>query len=261
MSSIHSTAIVDRQVELDSSVEVGPYSIITGNVKIGKGTVVSSHTRIGNSFGKVTIGEGNQIHAGSIVGGPPQDVSYKNEPTEIIIGNNNIIREFTTLNCGTQKGGGQTVIGNGCMLMAYVHVAHDCKLGDNVIVANTTQFAGHVEVGNNARIGGMVGIAQFVKIGRYAYIGGGARINKDILPFSIAEGSWARVRAANKVGLTRAGFQKEDINNIYRAIKIFIMSGLTVEETVQKIKSDCGSSAAVAHLVQFIQTSENGVAR
>lgn len=181
----------------------------------------------------------------------PQDVSYKGEPTKLVIGNNNIIREFTTLNCGTTKDGGVTQIGNNCMLMAYVHIAHDCKLGNSVIVANTTQFAGHVHVDDHARIGGMVGITQFARIGRYAYIGGGATINKDILPFSIAEGNWAKVRATNKVGITRAGFGKSEVDGIYRAIRYLTMGGRTIDEALQKINDECEMTAHLQHLVDF----------
>lgn len=258
---IHSTAIIDKHVELADDVEVGPFTIITGHVKIDKGTVIGSHVSIGNPYGRVFIGQKNQILPGAMVGGPPQDVSYKNEPTELHIGDGNLIREFTTLNCGTVKGGGKTKIGNNCMLMAYVHVAHDCVLNNNVIIANSTQLAGHVEIDDFVRVGGMVGLVQFVKIGKYAYIGGGAHINKDIIPYSIAEGNWAKVRAMNKVGLQRAGFKKEDIDDIYKAIKFLIMGDRTVDEALKLIESECGSSESIKYLVNFIKSSENGVAR
>lgn len=259
--NIHPTAIIGKEVELASDVEVGPYSIIQGRVKIRKGTKIASHVSIGHPTGVVEIGEDNQIAASAMIGGPPQDLSYKGEPTQITIGNANIIREFTTLNCGTTKGGGITRIGNNCMLMAYVHVAHDCQLSDHVVVANSTQFAGHVEVGDHARIGGMVGIAQFIRIGRFAYIGGGSEVNKDILPFAIAEGSWAKVRAANKIGLSRAGFSKEDIDGVYRAIRFLIKGDRTVAEALQKIDEECPRSPHIQHLVEFVKSSESGVAR
>jgi UDP-N-acetylglucosamine acyltransferase len=258
---IHPSSIIGKEVELGSDVQIGPFSVIEGRVKVGSGTIIESHCRIGNPFGIVEIGEKNHILPGAMVGGPPQDVSYKGEPTKLVIGNSNIIREFTTLNCGTTKDGGVTQIGNQCMLMAYVHVAHDCKLGNNVIVANSTQFAGHVLVGDYARIGGMVGIAQFIKIGRYAYIGGGAHINKDILPYSIAEGNWAKVRATNKVGITRAGFEKGEVDAIYRAIKFIIMGERTIDEALQKINEECEKSSHIEYLIDFIKTSENGIAR
>jgi UDP-N-acetylglucosamine acyltransferase len=258
---IHPSAIVGKEVELAKDVEIGPFSVIQGRVRIGSKTKIESHVSIGNLNGIVEIGSENHFLPGAIVGGPPQDLSYKSEPTKLIIGNKNIIREFATLNCGTVKGGGVTKIGDSCMLMAYVHIAHDCQLGNNIVVANTTQFAGHVEVDDFARIGGMVGLAQFVRIGRYAYIGGGATVNKDILPFSIAEGNWAKVRATNKVGITRAGFKKEDIDSIYRAIRTFTMGNETVAEAILKIKSECGASEHIQHLLQFIEKSEIGIAR
>lgn len=258
---VHPTSIIGKEVELGPDVEVGPFSVIQGRVKIRKGTKVDSHVSIGNPYGSIEIGEDNHILSGAVIGGPPQDLSYKSEPTSLIVGDRNIIREFTTINCGTVKGGGVTRIGHDCMLMAYVHVAHDCQIGHHVVVANTTQFAGHVEVGDYARIGGMVGLVQFIRIGRYAYVGGGSSVNKDVLPFTIAEGHWARVRAANKVGLSRAGFSKEEIDNIYRAVRLFIMGDRTSEEAVAKIKEECSMTEPVQHLLDFILTSKNGVAR
>lgn len=259
--NIHPSAIIGKEVELAADVSVGPFTVVTGRVRIAKGTKIESHIQIGNPYGIVEIGENNHILSGAMVGGQPQDVSYKGEPTKLIIGSGNVIREFTTLNCGTTKDGGVTKIGNNCMLMAYVHIAHDCELGDNVIVANTTQFAGHVKVGDHARIGGMVGITQFVKIGRYAYIGGGATINKDILPYSIAEGNWAKVRATNKVGITRAGFSKEDVDGIYRAIRYLTQGARTIDEALVKISEECKMSTHLQHLVDFIKNSKNGIAR
>lgn len=261
MSLVHPSVILGKNVELAPDVKIGPFTCIQGQVKIGSGTVIDSHVSIGNENGIVEIGKNNHILSSAMVGGIPQDVSYKGETTKLVIGDNNMIREFTTLNCGTMKEGGVTRIGSGCMLMAYVHVAHDCQIGNHVIVANSTQFAGHVRVEDYARIGGMVGIAQFARIGTHAYIGGGATINKDILPYSIAEGNWARVRAVNKVGMSRAGFSKEDIDNIYKAMRFIIMGDRTMEEALEKIGTECDSTAQVQHLVQFIKSSENGIAR
>jgi UDP-N-acetylglucosamine acyltransferase len=259
--SIHPTAIIGTEVELAPDVVVGPYSILTGRVRVGRGTRIESHASIGNIKGDVEIGEGNHILPGAMVGGPPQDLSYKGEVTKLSIGDRNIIREFTTINCGTLKDGGITRIGNDCMLMAYVHVAHDCQLGNGVIVANSVQFAGHVSVGDHARIGGMVGLAQFTRVGEFAYIGGGSTINKDIIPYSIAEGNWAKVRAANKVGMTRAGFAKEEVENIYRAIRFLIMGERTIEEALAKIHEECEPTDHIKYLVDFVRTSEGGVAR
>lgn len=260
-AKIHKTAIVSPEAIIGEGVEIGPFSIIADKVKIGRGTKIESHCSIGNPSGIVEIGEENHIVSGAMVGGPPQDLSYKGEATKLIIGNRNVIREFATINCGTTKGGGITRIGNNCMLMAYVHVAHDCQLGNHVVIANSVQFAGHVEVGDYARIGGMTGLVQFVRIGEFAYIGGMAAVNKDIPPYTIGEGHFARVRAANKVGITRAGFKKEDVDSIYKAVRFLIMGDRTVEEALAKIQAECPQNEHIKKLVDFIKSSENGVAR
>lgn len=260
-AKIHRLAIVSPGVEIGADVEVGPFSIINTGVKIGRGTKIESHASIGNPTGLIEIGEDNHISAGAVVGGPPQDISYKGEVTQLSVGHRNLIREFTTINCGTIKGGGITRVGSNCMIMAYVHVAHDCRIGDSVIVANSTQFAGHVEVGDHARVSGMVGISQFVRIGRYAYIGGAASVNKDVPPYSVAEGHFARMRAANKIGITRAGFSKEDVDSIYKAVRFLIMGDRTVDEALVKIKNECKPSEHIEHFINFIKSSEIGVAR
>jgi UDP-N-acetylglucosamine acyltransferase len=259
--AIHPSAIVGSGVELHPEVEVGPYVVLKGRVRIGKGTIISPFAVIGSEHGVVEIGENNQILSGASIGTPPQDLSFKGETTRLEIGNNNVIREFVTINLGTTKGGGLTKIGNNCMFMAYVHVAHDCMIADHVVVANATQFAGHVVVEDRVRIGGMVGITQFTRIGRHAYIAGDAKINKDIPPFTIAEGVWARVRACNKIGLERAGFTKDDVDKVKRAVRFLIMGDRTLEEALKKIEEECLPSASVEHFLKFIRSSEIGIGR
>lgn len=260
--NIHPSSVIDPQVELGKGVVVGPFSVIKGDVKIGDNTVVGSHVCIGSDHGKVTIGESNQILPGAMVGGSPQDLSFKGDKTELIIGDRNVIREFVTINVGTKKGGGVTRIGSGGLYMAYTHIAHDCILGDNVVMANSIQLAGHVEIGNNVRIGGMVGVVQFCRLGDYSYIAGYSAINKDILPYTIAQGQWATPRATNKVGLERAGFSKEDISSIHRSVRTLIKGGGSVEEAVEKIKADTEISANIADKIsEFIQSSKAGIAR
>ena len=258
---IHPTAIVSQEAEIADDVVIGPFCTITGKVKIGSGSRLESHALVGNPHGIVELGKNNHIFPGAVIGGPPQDLSYKNEVTRLIIGDGNIFRECVTVNCGTFKEQGITRIGNNCLIMAYVHVAHDCQLGDHVVVANTTQFAGHVKVDSNVRIGGVVAIAQFNRIGKYAYIGGGSTVNKDVLPFSIAEGNFAKVRATNKIGMTRAGFPRKTIDDINRAIRFLIMGGRTMEEALKLIADECGDSDEIKHLVSFINSSSNGIAR
>jgi UDP-N-acetylglucosamine acyltransferase len=257
---IHSTSVISSDVVLEDDVEIGPYCNIQGNVRIGQGTFIEGHVTIGSRHGIVEIGKNNHIAPGAVIGGPPQDISYKAEPTKLIIGDNNVIREFTTLNIATTKGSGATVIGNNCYLMAYSHVGHDCKIGNNVIVANNTNFAGHCTVEDGVTIGGVCGFSQFTRVGKYSFIAGASIANKDILPFSRAEGHWALVRATNKVGLIRKGFSKEEVANIHRAIRIVIMGSSTLEEAYRRIENECTPSENINYLVQFIRSSKRGIA-
>lgn len=258
---IHPTAVIAKTVELDKDVEIGPFAVIEGAVQIGRGTQIKSHAVIGSTYGRVKIGEGNKIFSGAVVGGPPQDLKYKSEPTELRIGDNNTIREFATLNLGTPGGGGVTTIGSGNLLMAYVHVAHDCHLGSNIVIANTTNFAGHVTVEDNVRIGGVCSFNQFVRVGRHAYIAGESAVNKDILPFSMAQGNHAVSRATNKIGLERSGFTPTEIENIHRAIRTVLMGNRTIEEALETIRNDCEDSEHIRHFTEFIRSSERGIAR
>jgi UDP-N-acetylglucosamine acyltransferase len=260
-ANVHPTAIVDSTVQLDPTCEVGPFAVIKGHAIIGPRTKIHNHVTIGSEFGDVTIGADNQIMPGAVVGGIPQDVSYKNERTKLVIGNKNIIREFVTINLGTLKECGVTEIGNDCMLMAYVHVGHDCKIGNNVIIANSTNLAGHVAIDDFARVGGMCGISQFCHIGRFAYLAGDSAVNKDILPFSMAQGNFAVCRATNKIGMERAGFAEEEISSVHKAIRALLMGDRTLEEAIEKIKSDVTMTDSVKHLLSFVEKSKNGIAR
>lgn len=257
---VHATSIISSDVILEDDVEIGPYCNIQGHVKIGRGSYIEGHVTIGSKYGIVEIGKNNHIAPGAVIGGPPQDISYKAEPTKLIIGDNNVIREFATLNIATSKASGATVIGNNCYLMAYSHVGHDCKIGSHVVVANNTNFAGHCTVEDYVTIGGVCGFSQFTRIGQYSFVAGASIANKDILPFSRAEGHWARVRATNKVGLLRKGFAKEEVSNIHKAIRIVIMGSHTLEEAYQRIENECQPSENIKYLVEFIKSSKRGVA-
>lgn len=261
--AIHPTAILSKQAEIAQDVEIGPYSIVKGNVRIGSGTRIESHVVIGNEYGTTVIGKSNHILPGAMVGGPPQDLSYKGEPTRLEIGDGNTIREFVTINTGTPKGGGITRIGNNCLFMAYVHVAHDCHLGNSVVIANTTNFAGHVTVEDNVRIGGSCSFNQFITLGRFAYIAGESAVNKDVLPFTMVQGigDYAVSRATNKIGLERSGVNKEEVDNIHRAIRALLMGNRTIEEGLEMIQRDCQPSPNIEHLVRFVKKSERGIAR
>jgi len=258
---IHPTAIVDKRVELAEGVEVGPFSILKGRVFVGKGSRIESHAVVGSEFGEVQIGANNVIFPGAMVGGPPQDLKYKNEPTRLEVGDNNMIREFVTINIGTVTGGGVTRIGSNNLLMAYVHVAHDCHLGNNIAIANTTNFAGHVVVDDNVRIGGTCAINQFVRIGKYAFVAGDSTVNKDIMPYTIAQGKYAVSRVPNEIGMERAGFAKPEIENIWKAVRIITKGSRTIDEALADITKDCRPSEHIHHLVDFIRKSERGIAR
>jgi UDP-N-acetylglucosamine acyltransferase len=257
---IHPSSVLSSDVILEEGVEIGPYCNIQGRVKIGSGTFVEGHATIGSRYGIVEIGKNNHISPGAVLGGPPQDISYKSEPTKLIIGDNNIIREFTSLNLATSKGDGSTVIGSNCYFMAYSHVGHDCKIGNNVIVANNSHFGGHCEVEDNVVIGGVCAFNQFSKIGKYSFVAGSSIVNKDILPFSRAQGNYAVVRATNKVGLLRKGFPKEEVANIHKAVRIVVMGAGTVDEAVARIQSECVQSDNIKYLIHFIKSSKRGIA-
>ena len=259
--SVHSTAIIGKDVKLDPSVEVGPYSIIQGNVTIGKNTKIYSNVSIGGEYGEIEIGENNSIYQSAVIGGTPQDLKYNGENTKLVLGNNNIIREFVTLNLGTATGTGITKIGNDNLLMAYVHVAHDCVIDDNVVIANSTQLAGHVHLASNVTVGGMSAITQFISLGRFAYIGGMSAINKNILPFTISEGKWAVMRAVNKVGLERNGFSKDEIMNIKKAIRLVIKGGRTAKESIAAIEAECDLDDHITYFLDFMKSSDKGIAR
>ncbi len=256
MAKIHPTSIVGKNVKLADSVEIGPFCVVAGQVEMGAGTKLISHVVIGDERTKTVIGENNTFSPGAVVGGPPQDLTYKGEQTELHIGNNNTIREFVTINVGTPKGGGITRIGSDCLIMAYVHVAHDCSVGDHVVIANSCQFAGHVTIRDHAKISGSCLFNQFVVVGRYAYITGDSAVNKDIPPFCIAQGKYAIVRAANEIGMERSGFEKGDVENVRRAVRILTKGKLTVEGALERIAQECESTPALVEFVEFIKSAD-----
>ncbi len=255
---IHPTSIISNEAEIGSDVEIGPFCVIKGRVRIGDGCVLESHVTIGNEWGTVEIGRENRFSAGAAVGGPPQDLSYKGEPTKLIIGDRNLIREFTTLNCGTAKGGGVTRIGNDCMIMAYAHIAHDCQIGNNVVIANSNQLAGHVVLEDHVKTGGMCGFNQFVRIGKHSFVAGDSAVNKDVAPFTIAQGKYAVMRACNTIGLDRAGYPKEDVENVNRAVRILTKGNGTVEEALARIQNECKPGPLIDYFVSFVRASVAG---
>jgi UDP-N-acetylglucosamine acyltransferase len=258
---IHPTAVIDSAAELDSSVTVGPYAVIEAGVRIDADTRIEAHAVV---CGPTTIGKRNLIGSFATVGGAPQDLSYKGEPTELIIGSDNQIREYASIHRGTPHGHARTVIGNHNLLMAYTHVAHDCKLGDYVILANVATLAGHVEVGDRASIGGLVAIHQFCRIGTYSYIGGVSGISLDVPPYVILAGTRNRTRISgiNKVGLKRNGFDRETINNLEAAFRIiFRTPDLLMKDALEQARAEFPHCSEVACLIKFFEDSKRGVVK
>jgi UDP-N-acetylglucosamine acyltransferase len=260
--SIHPSAIVSDRATIAPDAEIGPFCIIEGEVTIGPKTVVESHARIGSRFGRVAIGADNHIQHGAVLGGPPQDLGYKGGAyTALEIGSHNRIGEFVSMNIGTAKGGGVTRVGNHNFIMAYAHIGHDCQLAEHIVIVNGAQLAGHVSVEHHVLISGLVGITQFTRLGAYSFMAAGAFANKDIVPFTIAEGHWATPRAINRVGLKRAGFDAAERRNIDDAIRLVLDRTLTIDEVTARIEKDCDASPQIAHLLAFIRGSERGIAR
>ena len=215
---------------------------------------------IGSDSTETVLGENNRIHPGAVIGEVPQDLKYRGEPTKLIIGDGNVFREYVTVNAGTPDGGGITNIGNRCLFMNYVHIAHDCKIGSEVVIANSGQLAGHVELADHVKVGGVCCFNQFTRAGVHSYITGDSTVNKDVLPFSIAQGKYAVMRAANQVWMERSGYSKEDILSVRRAIRIITKGGATVEEALVRIADECESSEALQTLTEFIAQSKRGLA-
>ena len=255
---IHPTAIIDPSAEIDSRVTIGPYAIVNANARIGAGTAIGPYTTIDKY---VSIGEDCQIFQYAAIGGAPQDLKFHGEKSYLTIGRGTIIREFVTVNRGTEAGGGITQVGEQNYLMAYTHIAHDCKTGRQVILANNSTLAGHIEIGNHATIGGLVAIHQFVKIGDYAYIGGKSAVVKDIPPYVIAAGDRARLHGLNNVGLKRHRFSNLTLGELKKAYRIFFRIGLTVKQASERVRAEVEQIPEVKNFTDFIVNSNRGITR
>ncbi|MDX2478830.1 MAG: acyl-ACP--UDP-N-acetylglucosamine O-acyltransferase [Desulfuromusa sp.] len=256
---IHSTAIIAPGAQLDSSVTVGPYAVIGEHVKIGAGTTVGPHTVI---EGYTEIGCDNQIFQFASIGAIPQDLKFAGEISYLKIGDRNRIREFVTIHLGTKDGGGVTTIGDDNLLMAYVHVAHDCIVKNHVILANAATLAGHVEVGEYAILGGLSAVHQFARVGCHVMASGGSMISQDVVPYAIVQGDRAKVVGLNLTGLKRCGFSREALANIKSMHKLVFRSNLKLDEAVARIEEQFdGSAAEVATYLDFLKKSERGLAR
>ncbi|RYZ67986.1 MAG: acyl-ACP--UDP-N-acetylglucosamine O-acyltransferase [Proteobacteria bacterium] len=259
MSRIHATAIVSPDAKIDPSVEIGPFCTVGPHVIIGKGTKLLSHVVVD---GWTTIGDDNVFFPFSVVGAVPQDLKYKGEKTEMIIGHRNTIRESVTLNLGTVQGGGVTQMGDDNLLMAYSHLGHDTIIGNHCILANSAALAGHVTFEDYVTLGGQSGVAQFVRVGSHTYLGGQSAVEKDIPPFCIAMGGRPiLIRGANIVGLRRRGFSAEVITKINEAIKLWTRHEVQKEQCLLEIESQYADTKEIADFIKFIRASEHGVAR
>lgn len=259
---IHATAIVDAKAELDSSVTVGPYTVIGAGVRIGAGTSVGPHCVI---EGPTTIGRDNKIFQFASLGAAPQDKKYAGEPTQLIVGDRNTIREFCTMNRGTVQDDGITALGDDNWIMAYVHLAHDCKVGNRVIMANNAQLAGHVHVGDWAILGGFTAVHQFVHIGAHSMTGLGSILFQDLPPFIMAAGNTAEARSFNLEGLKRRGFTPEQLNAVKQMYRLLYRRGLTVDQAQIEMAGLQASHPEARDTIQlmldFLKTATRGIIR
>jgi len=254
----HPTAIIDPRARIAADVSVGAYSVFGAEVEIDAGSSVGSHTTI---EGPTRIGRDNHIGSHAAIGGDPQDKKYHGERSELVIGDGNTIREFVTLNRGTEDGGGITRIGDDNWIMAYVHVAHDCTVGNHIVLANNATLAGHVEIGDHVVLGGFSGVHQFCKIGAHAFAAMYAAINRDVPPFVYAAGQFAVPRGVNAEGLKRRGFSAERITAIKRAYRTLYMSGKTLNEARVELQEQSRASEDVRAMLEFIERSERALVR
>ena len=256
---IHPTAIVHPKAQLGEDVAIGPYSVIGEHVRIGRGSQLMAHVNID---GWTDIGERCQIYPFASIGSAPQHLQYKGEPTRVVIGNDNILREYVTVNRGTVFGGGETTVGDHNFLMAYVHVAHDCHLGNQIIMANAATLAGHITVGDHAIIGGLSGIHQYVRIGPQVMIGGCSAVGRDVPPYMRAAGGYrAHLYGLNTIGLKRQGFTNDRISALKQAYEILFRSGLMMAEALKRIREEFKGQPDVQEVVAFVEGTKRGICK
>jgi UDP-N-acetylglucosamine acyltransferase len=262
MSRIHATALIDAGAELADDVEVGPYAVIGAHVRIGAGSSIGAHCVV---EGHTTIGANNRIFQFASIGAAPQDKKYRGEPTRLEIGDGNTIREFVTINTGTAQDAGITVLGDDNWIMAYVHIAHDCRVGSHTIIANATQLGGHVHLGDWAFLGGLSGVHQFVRVGPHAMTGFQTRLSQDLPPFVTAAGNPAEATGINAEGLRRRGFSAERIAQVKRIHRALYRQGLTLAAAVGEIEGLRGAVADgdddIALMLGFLAGAERGIVR
>lgn len=256
--NIHPTAVISPKANISEGVEIGPYTIIGPDVNIGKNTIVGPHVVIESH---TDIGEGCRIFQFASIGAVPQDLKFRGEGTRVIIGNYNTIREFATIHRATSADIGVTIIGDRNLLMAYTHVAHNCKLGNNIVMSNAVNLAGHIHVEDYVIIGGMTGIHQFTRLGAHAFIGGASGVTKDIPPFLLVSGNTAKPYGLNMVGLKRRGFKEETLTALKNTYKIVFRSSLLLSVAIEKVKNEIEDLPEIKQFIDFIQKSERGICR
>jgi UDP-N-acetylglucosamine acyltransferase len=254
-SRIHPTAILEDGVDLDSDVTIGAYALLGPRVEIGAGTLIGPHSVIECN---TRIGSGCSVGVGCVLGGAPQDRKYQDEETWLEVGDNTQLRDYTTVNRGSAARG-KTSVGRNCLLMTYVHVAHDCVLDDGVIIANGVQLAGHIHIGAFAYIGGLTPVHQFVKIGTHAFVGGGSRLPQDVPPFTRAAGNPYKLYGINTLGLTRAGFDEKKRAALKHAYRLLFNSNIARADAVRRLREENSDVPEVLELVDFVLGSERGV--
>lgn len=255
---IHETAIVHPKAEVGENVEIGAYSIVRENVTIGSNTKIGPHVVIDPY---VDIGSDCKIFQFAAIGAEPQDLKFSGEKSFVKIGSGNVIREFVTIHRGTSDGIGVTEIGEDNLIMAYSHIAHDCKLGRRIVLSNNATLGGHITIGDYSVIGGLVAIHQFVRVGNFAFIGGKSAVVKDIPPYMIAAGDRATLHGLNVVGLKRQGFSNNTLAMLKKAYRLVFRIGLTLNEAIERVSAEVEQVPEVVHLIEFIKSSERGITR
>lgn len=255
---IDSRAIVDKTAKLHESVIVGPWAIIGPNVEIGENCEIHPHAVITKD---TIIGKNNQIHPFSVLAGDPQDLSYQGEQTQLIIGDNNIIREFVTISRGSNHGDRKTVIGNNNLILAYCHIGHDCRIGNHILFTNNATLAGHVVIDDHAKLGAFIGIHQFCRVGSHSFVTRGALVNRDVLPYTMVTSHTSETRGLNLIGLQRSGFSDDTIRQLKRAYNVIFRRGMKLDEALTELRGMAKETPEVNLFVDLIENSDRGFVR
>ena len=256
--AIHPTAILEPGAQVDPSCEIGPYAVVGPNVKLGPNNVLAAHAVV---TGHTTMGAGNRVFPHAVVGGIPQDLKYRGEPTRLEIGDRNTFREYTTVSLGTAGGGGVTRIRSGGLFMANSHVGHDCDIGDGAIIANSVAIAGHVTVEEHVHFGGLSACHQFCRVGKFAFVGGMTGVAMDVAPYCTVAGARAELAGVNSIGMQRAGMTEDQIGRVKQAYKLVFRSNLGLAEALAQLEQELGAHPEVAHFIAFVKASERGITR